>query len=431
MKFNCVVTVFFLVIAFTPNFLSQSDWFRVSDWPTQNSPFKLYTGTDNGNSVQFALTGNATGLFKSIDAGANWVNIGLNGITLTDFYDNPDNSGEHVVTAADGVYITSDGGATWPHHNSGIEGLYVTHVTKFFNSLIIGTSTNGVYESTDGGATFQQMGTGLENKFVSRVEAIYMSEEDDGIYAIIQGEGVYFFDEMSNTWLPINDGGPSLFNNTAISSDNQSLLFLGNYDTGIYSAPADQVMWQLEINFPFVNDIIATFDGQVYASSLGNGIIVRDFYGIWTDFSDGIDADPDNYIDVGNIAFSITDKYLWATYTPLHPSMTAGIYRTTNPVTDVDENTIVAPEDYRLEQNYPNPFNPSTTIKWQLASASNVTIKLFNSLGEELQTLFNEFQQAGIYSKSITLNSELPSGVYFYKIQAGDFNETKKMILLK
>lgn len=99
-------------------------------------------------------------------------------------------------------------------------------------------------------------------------------------------------------------------------------------------------------------------------------------------------------------------------------------------ITDVvDAETL--PNNFLLSQNYPNPFNPTTKISWQLPTASFVTLKIYNSLGEEVDTIVNEFMDAGTHSKLYIVNSKLSSGVYFYQLKAGDFLQTKKMIVLK
>jgi len=106
-------------------------------------------------------------------------------------------------------------------------------------------------------------------------------------------------------------------------------------------------------------------------------------------------------------------------------------------VTSINEYGIGLPENYFLFQNFPNPFNPSTTISFSIPNEEFVTLKVFNSLGEEVAELINETKAAGNYSVSFDANShsgnvrDLTSGVYFYKISAGNFNETKKMIFLK
>ena len=85
---------------------------------------------------------------------------------------------------------------------------------------------------------------------------------------------------------------------------------------------------------------------------------------------------------------------------------------------------------YSLSNNYPNPFNPSTKISYTIPKRSNVNIKVFNLLGSEVAELVNGEMAAGSYDIEFNA-STLPSGVYFYRIQAGNFIDTKKMILLK
>ncbi|HVO74611.1 MAG TPA: S8 family serine peptidase, partial [Ignavibacteriaceae bacterium] len=88
------------------------------------------------------------------------------------------------------------------------------------------------------------------------------------------------------------------------------------------------------------------------------------------------------------------------------------------------------PDKYFLYQNYPNPFNPNTIIQYSLPEQSNVSLKVYDILGNEVRTLVNRQQQSGNYKVEFKVNG-LSSGVYFYRIQAGSFSETKKMIILK
>lgn len=85
---------------------------------------------------------------------------------------------------------------------------------------------------------------------------------------------------------------------------------------------------------------------------------------------------------------------------------------------------------FELEQNYPNPFNPSTVISYQLPVSSEVTLKVFDVLGNEIATLVDQYKSAGRYEVEFDA-SKLPSGIYFYQLKAGQFSETKKMVLLK
>ena len=98
-------------------------------------------------------------------------------------------------------------------------------------------------------------------------------------------------------------------------------------------------------------------------------------------------------------------------------------------LTDVNESKNIV-NKFSLSQNYPNPFNPSTKIKFNIPRASLVTLEVYDVLGKEVATLVNEIKPIGSYEVSFDA-SHLSSGIYFYKLQAGNFIETKKMILLK
>ncbi|MDP2038120.1 MAG: carboxypeptidase regulatory-like domain-containing protein, partial [Ignavibacteria bacterium] len=102
-----------------------------------------------------------------------------------------------------------------------------------------------------------------------------------------------------------------------------------------------------------------------------------------------------------------------------------------NSTTDVD-NQAEIPTGFSLSQNYPNPFNPETTISYKIKEASYVSLKVYDVLGNEVATLVNEFKQAGTYNCQLRIeNGELPSGMYLYRLTAGYYTQTKKMILLK
>ena len=98
--------------------------------------------------------------------------------------------------------------------------------------------------------------------------------------------------------------------------------------------------------------------------------------------------------------------------------------------TGIEDNTIKIPADFVLMQNYPNPFNPSTVIQFAIPTASNVKIEIFNITGEVVTTLVDEFRSEGYHVVAFDA-SGLSSGMYLYRISAGAFVSTKKMILMK
>jgi hypothetical protein len=90
----------------------------------------------------------------------------------------------------------------------------------------------------------------------------------------------------------------------------------------------------------------------------------------------------------------------------------------------------LAPVEYNMDQNYPNPFNPSTKILYSIKEEGLVTLKVYNILGKEIAILVNENKPEGNYEAEFNA-SQLPSGMYIYKIQAGSFSDVKKMLLTK
>ena len=96
----------------------------------------------------------------------------------------------------------------------------------------------------------------------------------------------------------------------------------------------------------------------------------------------------------------------------------------------VEDESLLITSEFNLSQNYPNPFNPSTIIAYSIPQRSNVSLKIYDVLGKEIATLIDEQKEAGLYDIKFDA-SKLSSGVYIYSIQAGDFLESRKMILMK
>jgi len=105
------------------------------------------------------------------------------------------------------------------------------------------------------------------------------------------------------------------------------------------------------------------------------------------------------------------------------------------PIVSVDDQVADIPEDFHLFQNFPNPFNPSTTIRYSIVEPGNVSIKIYDVLGREVKTLVNELRTVGTYSSTWNgynnFGNKVSSGIYFYRIEADLFVNTKKMVLLK
>jgi hypothetical protein len=115
-------------------------------------------------------------------------------------------------------------------------------------------------------------------------------------------------------------------------------------------------------------------------------------------------------------------------------TLSSGFTVGTGTATFVEQVSSSVPAAFELDQNYPNPFNPSTRIQFSLAKAGQVTLKVYNLIGNEVATLVNGYQEAGVYNVTFDPSKEtlaLSTGVYFYRLEAGSFVSTKKLVLVK
>jgi hypothetical protein len=151
----------------------------------------------------------------------------------------------------------------------------------------------------------------------------------------------------------------------------------------------------------------------------GAGVFLSTKYGTsWTSISTGL---TNNIIN----ALAVSGTKLMA------GTWGSGVWsRPLSEITSVQTTSGILPTEFNLKQNYPNPFNPTTNIKFDVAKLSNVKIVVFDVMGREVQTLVNESMKPGTYETKFD-GAKLTSGVYFYKITAGDFSQTKRMLMIK
>ncbi len=124
--------------------------------------------------------------------------------------------------------------------------------------------------------------------------------------------------------------------------------------------------------------------------------------------------------------------YMFPSQKIIASDMQTGLYvfKTSTIITSNQNNQNSSPAKFELKQNYPNPFNPTTRIEFSIPKASHVSLKVFDALGKHVATLADEFRNVGNYSVSYDA-ARLASGVYFYNLVAGDYKESRKMVLIK
>jgi hypothetical protein len=135
---------------------------------------------------------------------------------------------------------------------------------------------------------------------------------------------------------------------------------------------------------------------------------------------------------MSSIAAHITSSNTATVYTGMFLDQNDGgpVYSQNVVVTDVEPIAPELPGVFALRQNYPNPFNPKTTIVYEVASRQSVRLGVYDLLGREIATLVNETKSPGTYEVTWDASGQ-PSGVYFYRLSAGSFTESKKLVLLR
>jgi hypothetical protein len=222
-------------------------------------------------------------------------------------------------------------------------------------------------------------------------------------------------------WVQTNGPYGGFVSSFAISGNN---IFAGTYYDGIFLSTDNGSSWN-GVNNGLTNlavTSLAISGNNIFAgtgSRWGGGIFLS------TDNGSSWNAVNNGLTDLYVLSLAISGNNIFA------GTSSSGVWRRPlSEMTAVESNKDNLATEFALEQNYPNPFNPSTKIKYSIPQSSNVVIKVFDILGNEIETLVNEEKPAGTYE--ITWNAtNLPSGVYFYQLKAGDFVQTNKMILLK
>jgi len=239
-------------------------------------------------------------------------------------------------------------------------------------NLFAGTS-NGVFLSTNNGTNWTPVVNGLTNKDV-RAMAVIGSD----VFVGTPG-GAFISSDNGSTWTPVNSG--------------------------------------------LTNTIVKSFgvDGSKLFAGTNGGVFLSTNHGTsWTEINTGLSKTDIRAIVVSgsNLFAGIYNGGIWRR--PLSEIITSIENRTEN-----------RPQHFSLEQNYPNPFNPTTKIDFMVFSNQSATLKIFNSLGQEITTLLDGQVQSGKQYSLDFNGTNLPSGLYFYQLQTLNFTETKSMMLIK
>lgn len=428
----------------------------------------------NSTSQQTMYAGSQTqGIWKSTNGGLNWAltNSGLTNTTVQGLAISKSNPnvlycGTSSVGSGAGVYISTNAGATWTQINSGIvealisiQAIAVDPTNPAIAYIAVFEATidaiQGLYKTTNSGATWVPANTGIG--VVKNILSIVINPLNPNVLYVGTSFGVtsqmgpvkiYKSNNGAASWVDMSSGLPPLATDLdpvrAMSMCNVDTsrvlagLFQNNIAGGAFLTTNGGVTWiRRSTGIPNVAAV------QIRAILIRPGSTTEFFAGLdnpttagvyrttdagvsWTVFNSG---SINNISIVRALTFrTVGDSTLFAGVAGA--SGPIGVHEYSFPLVGIIDPNSNIPNEFSLSQNYPNPFNPSTVINFGVPKSSFVTLKVYDASGREVKTLFSGQKSAGYHS--VTFNAVgLSSGLYFYKIEAGEYKEVKKMILVK
>jgi photosystem II stability/assembly factor-like uncharacterized protein len=403
------------------------------NWMGQNSTnfsTQLRSIIGSGSNIFVVMQGPLSQpMLVSKDYGAMWkpaddsgltsiiLNLILTGSTL-------------YCTTNDGIFLSSNDGKNWTSINGGImDNAYFWNIVQSGPNLVLSTLNQGVFFSSNNGAIWNSA-TGNAPNSPSSLNA-FGSEIFSGSH-----EGMYYSSNNGENWSKLNDTltdvesfasiGSTLFAARTAAYKYSVMDTTTPHPGGLYRSSDNGNTWMILNSIPPDSIEIPTLfvhNSDIFKWDLNRR---KDVYlstnkgESWSYLGDGL---PDGAIT----GLFVNDSTIF-----VGVGSTYGIWkRRLSEITDVKQLSAPnIPASFRLWQNYPNPFNPTTTISYDIPERSHVMLNVYDVLGRNVETLINTEKEAGHYQITFKAGN-LSSGVYFYRMESGSFNQTRKLLILK
>lgn len=355
------------------------------------------------------------GVYRSTDNGTNWMKMNI----LNADYDNSivcidliPTGGLIAFATFGGIFKTNDL-INWIPFGTGLPGYSTTVLCATNDYFFAGTNDGKIYRSPSTTANWVDITDTLSTSFIHKIGV-----KSNGDVYLLSDLGIYKSTNNGSSWLNLNNGIPVTYYFSLAFHPNGDVIVGGS---GVYRSIDGGNSWttsstglgnsgglSLAIH-PNGSIFVGTYNSVYRSNDLGN---------TWSYPGMGMDNVKITSLAFGqsDILFSGTDGW--------------GIYKSLVPVTSINNNETGLVRNFQLNQNYPNPFNPVTKISWQTPQAGLQTLRIFDLLGNEVATLFDEFKPAGSYEVDFD-GSGLSSGLYIYILNSGNYFSSRKMILLK
>ncbi|MCU7501128.1 MAG: T9SS type A sorting domain-containing protein [Bacteroidota bacterium] len=431
-------TLFLLLIAFVSSAsVCQAQWMQLKSpsglpaaWATANS-----IDAFDGDNAVISVNANPGSIYLTSDGGKTWKQIFNSSSSSFVDLSMPAKDNIWATTAKGEIYSTSDGGQSWKiqYYDNTKSGCMLNFIKMFDlkNGVAMGDNSSSdlpavFLNTSDGGNTwtsvnpaafgsssgdmwrrldFPSLKTGYF--FESGINPQYIYKTLDGGKSWTKLEPqtglmiIKFYDDNLGIYIRM------------VSKGNLAVCRTKDGGKNFQSVPLPSSGWGNDIEF------IPGDPAKVWFTDGTKLYFSTDTCATYHEYQLGVE-------NVMNRDIVFPDKsHGWLI------SDDGIIFKTDQPLytMDVKDNPAQA-ADFRLLQNYPNPFNPSTTISYSIPEGRVVTLKVYDMLGKEVKTLLNEYNDAGNHSLQFNA-SALPSGIYLYTIQAGEFRDSKKLLLIK
>ena len=385
-----------------------------------NAQWVESTGTVSQSTLSMASIGNnifagmeyQQGVFISTNNGISWTQTSLNNTNVNALATLGNNI--FAGTFSSGVLVSTNNGANWTQTSLNTNTIYSLTVTG--NTIYAGTNNSSIYYSTNNGNNWNMI-------FLAN-QVVYSIAFNGGyILAGTAGNGVFVSSNNGETWIQTSLNNKSV-HSIIVSGIN---IFAGTMGSGgVFLSTNNGSSWSQTSLYNKTVWSLAASGNNIFAGIDASS--PNDTGGVFMTTNNGLTWVQKNHGFNGNMrvqSLLIANNYILA-----------GTYgqsiwrRPLSEIISIQNISTETPAKYSLSQNYPNPFNPTTNVQFSMSNVQYVSLKVFDILGKEVSTLVNETLQPGTYETTFD-GSQFSSGTYFYKLSAGDFSETKKMLLIK
>jgi len=367
------------------------------------------------------FVGTGLGPMSTPDGGNTWISKTTPEFLSNTYYMAINDAGRIIANIGRWIAISDDNGATWYRADSSLSTDRPEAIT-FGNGTDVFVGAEGqVFKSVDNGDTWTEFSTGLPN---TEIQALAV-HNNGAVFAGTFRGGAFRSTDAGSTWVDVSTGLPDNFEVSAFVIEPNGDVLLSGFG-GVYRSTDGGDTWDETGNTPFsdIKSFIRSPNGNLYIAGRGSGVAVsEDSAKTWTRINDGL-----QHLDAQSLLLDDSSNLYVGT-------RGGGVFKTRFIPTSVAQAQRQLPDNFILEQNYPNPFNPSTVIQYRVPFGGNVRLIIYNTLGQRVRTLVNEYRSAGKYrvtwSGADQTGIRVPGGVYFYRLEANQIDQTKKLILLR